>query len=290
MQAHTNSPTKTNRLAIFLQGARNKKIAAKDVYLMPQILEEKTFELDAKETYTQNFGEPIDYTKEYSDEYYENYILNFKQNTKKRYFFRFVKRAFDIVAAFFALVLVSPILLITAIAIKIDSKGPIIFKQQRMGKDGKPFNCLKFRSMKIDTPKNVATSLLTHPEDHYTKVGRFIRKLSIDELPQFWCVLIGKMSFIGYRPLVLSEENCNEMRARLGVFAMRPGISGYAQVHGRDDVYYKNKAILDATYVKKASLWLDIKLIFQTVWVVFSRIGNDAAKIGKIENKTEVTK
>lgn len=290
MQAHTNSPTKTNRLAIFLQGARNKKIAAKDVYLMPQILEEKTFELDAKETYTQNFGEPIDYTKEYSDEYYENYILNFKQNTKKRYFFRFVKRAFDIVAAFFAMVLVSPILLITAIAIKIDSKGPIIFKQKRVGKDGKPFNCLKFRSMKIDTPKNVATSLLTHPEEHYTKVGRVIRKLSIDELPQFWCVLIGKMSFIGYRPLVLSEENCNEMRAHLGVFAMRPGISGYAQVHGRDDVYYKNKAILDATYVKKASLWLDIKLIFQTVWVVFGRIGNDAAKIGKIENKTEVTK
>lgn len=257
---------------------------------MPQILEENAIVLDAEEVYTQDLNEPFDHTKEYSDEYYESYIQNFSPNTKKRYFYRFVKRAFDIVAAFFSLIIVSPVMLITAIAIKIDSKGPIIFKQKRIGKDGKVFNCLKFRSMKIDTPKDVATSLLANPGMHYTKVGRFIRKLSIDELPQFWCVLTGKMSFIGYRPLVLTEEKCNSMRARLGVFAMRPGISGYAQVHGRDDVYYKNKALLDATYVKNASLWLDLKLIFQTVWVVFRRKGNDAAKKSEANKKDEVVK
>ena len=132
-------------------------------------------------------------------------------------------------------------------------------------------------------PKDCATSLLINPGMYYTRVGRFIRKFSIDELPQLWCVLIGKMSFIGYRPLVLTEEKCNEMRSRLGVFSMRPGISGYAQVHGRDDVYYKNKAILDATYVKKANLWLDIKLVFQTVLVVLKRNGNHTTKANQHE-------
>lgn len=112
-----------------------------------------------------------------------------------------------------------------------------------------------------------------------TKVGKLLRRFSLDELPQLFCCLSGKMSIIGYRPLILSEAHCNEMRARLGVFEMRPGISGYAQVHGRDDVYYKNKAILDAYYVKHASLWLDIKLFFRTLVAVLRRDGNDAEKM-----------
>ena len=249
---------------------------------MPQVLEEKTaeFELDSEtREETALNGEPFDHRIEYSDEYYEEYISKFEQTKKKRYFYRFVKRSFDIVASLLGLVIASPIFLFTAIAIKIDSRGPVIFKQKRMGKDGKVFNCLKFRSMKIETPKDCPTSLLQNPEKHYTKVGKFIRKLSIDELPQLWCVFIGKMSFIGYRPLVLAEANCNDMRERLGVFTMSPGISGYAQVHGRDDLYYKNKAILDAIYVKNASLWFDIKLVFKTVWVVLKREGNDAEKV-----------
>lgn len=263
---------------------------------MPQIVEEKTieFELESEKInppeVLSDLNEPFDHEKKYSDEYYENYIFNFKNNTRKRYFYRFVKRTFDIAAAFLALIIASPIMLITAIAIKLDSKGPIVFKQKRMGKGGKEFYCLKFRSMKIDTPRDCATSLLSNPEMHYTKVGRIIRKLSIDELPQLWCVLIGKMSFIGYRPLVLTEEKCHDMRARLGVFSMRPGISGYAQVHGRDDVYYKNKAILDATYVKKANLWLDLKLIFQTIGVVFRCKGNDAIKVGKLKDEAKTGK
>lgn len=223
--------------------------------------------------------EKFDSTKKYPDEYYEQYIENFQPNTKKRYFYRFVKRSFDLVMSFLALICLSWLMLIIAVAIKFDSKGPIIFKQERMGKGGKTFYCYKFRSMKIDAPHDCATSRLENPGQYLTRVGKILRKLSLDELPQLWCVFVGKMSFIGYRPLVLTEENCNEMRRRLGVFSLRPGMSGYAQVKGRDDVYYKNKAVLDAEYVKKASLWFDIKLIFQTVAVVLSRKGNDSEKI-----------
>jgi O-antigen biosynthesis protein WbqP len=174
------------------------------------------------------------------------------------------------------LVALSPLMLIIAIAIKIDSRGPIFFKQTRMGRRGKPFNCYKFRSMKIETPHDMATSVLKNPEQYYTKVGKFLRRFSLDELPQLWCSFWGTMSIIGPRPLVMTEEKCNGMRIQLGVYQMRPGISGYAQVSGRDDVYYKNKAIMDAEYVRNASLGLDIKLIFRTVAVVVSREGNAA--------------
>ncbi len=217
----------------------------------------------------------FDHTIKHSDEYYEQYIESFVPNTKKRLFYRFVKRSFDIIVSFLMLIVLSPIMLIIAIAIKCDSKGPIIFKGERIGKNGKTFKCYKFRTMSIEAPKDCATSCLENPGQYQTKLGRLLRKTSLDELPQLWCVFIGKMSFIGYRPLVLSEKKCNDMRRRLGVFAMRPGISGYAQVHGRDDVYYKNKAILDAEYVKKATIWLDLKLIFQTVAVVLKREGNN---------------
>ena len=257
---------------------------------MPQILQDKTTDLEietekkAEEVITEEISSgPFDYKLKYTDEYYEEYITNFEQNTKKRYFYRFVKRSFDIWASFIGLVLALPLFIVVAIAIKLDSKGPVIFKQDRIGKGGKVFKCLKFRSMKIDTPRDVATALLEHPERCYTKVGRFLRRFSLDELPQLWCVFIGKMSFLGYRPLVLTEEECNDMRARLGVFAMRPGISGYAQVHGRDDLCYKNKAILDAEYVKRASLVFDIKLVFKTIAVILKREGNDAEKIEKVE-------
>ncbi|MBQ8658075.1 MAG: sugar transferase [Clostridia bacterium] len=228
-----------------------------------------------------SFEESFGSTEKYSDEFYQEYVENFQPSKKKKRFYRFVKRVFDFLFAFVALLVLSPIMLGIAIAIKCDSKGPVIFKQKRVGKDGKAFNFYKFRSMKTDAPHDCATSVLLNPEEHITKVGKFLRKTSLDELPQLWCVLCGKMSFIGYRPLVLTEENCNEMRRKLGVFSVRPGISGYAQVHGRDDVYYKNKAILDAEYVKKSSLWLDLKLIFQTIAVVLKRKGNATEKLNK---------
>ncbi len=240
------------------KGTKEKCVALKDQYISNEV---------------------FDHTVEHSDDYYEQYIKNFVPNNKKRLFYRFVKRGFDIIMSFLLLIIFSPIMIVISIAIKCDSKGKVIFKQKRMGRNGKTFICYKFRSMKTDAPKDCATSRLENPEQYQTRVGRILRRFSLDELPQLWCVMIGSMSFIGYRPLVLSEEKCNEMRRKLGVFAVRPGISGYAQVHGRDDVYYKNKAILDAEYVKKASLRLDIKLIFQTISVVLKREGNDAEKI-----------
>lgn len=223
----------------------------------------------------------MDYKIKYGDEFYDDYIKNFVPNEKKRLAFRFAKRLGDIIVSGLALLLLSPIFAVIAIAIKCDSKGPAIFRQPRVGRDQKLFDCLKFRSMKIDAPKNTPTSLLENPEQHYTKVGCFLRKTSLDELPQLWCVFVGKMSIIGYRPLVPNEIGANEMRARLGVFKMRPGISGLAQVKGRDDVYYKNKALLDAEYVKTASVLLDLKLIFKTALVVLKRDGNKANKTAK---------
>lgn len=221
-------------------------------------------------------GEPFDHTAEHSDAYYEQYINCFVPNKKKRVFYRVVKRSFDIVCSLVMLILLFPLMLVIAIAIRCDSKGRAIFKQKRMGRNGKAFNIYKFRSLRIDAPRDCASSLLQNPEQYKTRVGRFLRRTSLDELPQLWCVLVGSMSLIGYRPLVLTEEKCNDMRRRLNVFSARPGISGYAQVHGRDKINYKDKAILDAEYVKKASLWLDIKLIFKTVAVVLKGDGNNA--------------
>ena len=223
-------------------------------------------------------GDVFDHTVEHTDSYYEQYIANFKPNEKRRLFYRFVKRSFDMIVSFLMLLILAPVMLVIAIAIKCDSKGPVIFKQKRMGRYGKTFNCYKFRSMKTEAPSECATSLLEKSASYQTKVGHFLRKTSLDELPQLWCVLIGKMSFIGYRPLILTEHKCNAMREKLSVFAARPGISGYSQVHGRDAVYYKNKAILDAEYAKRATLWTDLVLMFKTVGVVLRRDGNNYGK------------
>lgn len=220
----------------------------------------------------------FDWEVQYHDDFYEQYMQNFVQNKKRRFFYRFVKRAFDFFVSLICLVLFSPIMLIIAIAIKLDSRGPVIFKQERVGRHGKPFYCYKFRSMRLSTPHDMPTSQMARPERYVTRVGWVLRKLSLDELPQLFCCLVGTMSFIGPRPLVLTEMKCHDMRERLGVYRMRPGISGYAQVNGRDDVYYKNKAIMDAEYVRDASLWLDFKLLIQTVVVVFKRKGNNTGK------------
>lgn len=247
------------------------------------------------ENFAQNGNEPtIGKTEEeiavkikYSDVYYDEYIAHFEKNTKKRYGYKFIKRLFDFTISLIAILLLSPLFVIIAILIKIDSKGPVFFRQKRVGRNKKEFTCIKFRSMKIDAPHDEATSLLEHPEKYITKVGRILRKSSLDELPQLFCCLIGTMSIIGYRPLVLTEKHCNSMREKLGVFEFRPGISGYAQVHGRDDVYYKNKAILDAEYVKKASVILDVRLMFQTIKIVVTKKGNDSEKIDDVIQTTE---
>lgn len=224
--------------------------------------------------------------KHESDDYYNTFVQNFVPNNKKRLFYKFVKRSFDIIISFFALVLLSPLFLVVAIAIKCDSKGPVIFAQERLGRNKKVFKCYKFRSMTVSAPKNKATSLLKNHEQYLTKVGRFLRATSIDELPQLINVFTGKMSLIGYRPLIVAEKNCNALRDKLNVFSFRPGISGYAQVNGRDNVYYKNKAMLDAIYVKNADVLMDLKIIAKTFIILIKKDGNkDAKKKNKNTNK-----
>ena len=225
----------------------------------------------------------LDPLMEYPDSFYESFIVEFKPNQETCFFYCFFKRLFDVVASVILLALLFPFMLALAIAVRLDSKGPAIFIQNRVGKDGKVFRFYKFRSMRTDAPRDCATSRLENPEQYHTRIGRVLRRLSLDELPQLFCVLIGTMSFVGYRPLVLTEKKCNDMRAKLGVFAARPGISGYAQIRGRDDVYYKNKAIMDAYYVKHASLGFDLKILLRTVWVVLRRDGNNDNKKYNIE-------
>lgn len=239
-----------------------------------------------EETYDPSL--PFDFGMIHSDAYYEQYIEQFVPNTERRFFYRFFKRMFDILFSSLALIVLSPLMLAIALAVRIDSKGSALFRQKRMGRGGKTFDCYKFRSMRTDAPHDCATSLLEDPRQYQTRIGGFLRRTSLDELPQLWCVLRGTMSFIGYRPLCLTEEKCNEMRKRLSVFSLRPGISGYAQVHGRDAVYYKNKAVLDAEYVKSASLFGDLCLILQTVFIVIRRVGNfDNAKKTEADARSE---
>jgi lipopolysaccharide/colanic/teichoic acid biosynthesis glycosyltransferase len=191
-----------------------------------------------------------------------------------KYIYIVIKRIIDFIAALVLLVLLSPLFLIVAIAIKIDSKGPVIFKQKRVGKKGKVFNLYKFRSMAArNNPLNFKE------ENQVTKVGHFIRKWSIDELPQLVNIIKGDMAFIGPRPWMIEyhEYMTEEQQHRSDVL---PGITGYAQTKGRNNISVLNKINYDLEYVKKISLWMDIKIVFLTIATVFSRDGAEMTKMG----------
>ena len=184
-----------------------------------------------------------------------------------------IKRVVDItVACIILLVLALPMLIIAAL-IKIGSSGPALFKQQRMGLGGKPFTIYKFRTMKQDAPPEMATLEFKDSSDYITRIGGFLRRTSIDELPQLLNIIKGDMSFVGYRPVCLTEENLNNLRMEYGVFALRPGITGLAQVKGRDTLRSPEKALLDKQYVEECSAKLDLWCCWQTVWTVISGKG-----------------
>lgn len=184
-----------------------------------------------------------------------------------------IKRVVDItVACIILLVLALPMLIIAAL-IKIGSSGPALFKQQRMGLGGKPFTIYKFRTMKQDAPPEMATLEFKDSSDYITRIGGFLRRTSIDELPQLLNIIKGDMSFVGYRPVCLTEENLNNLRMEYGVFALRPGITGLAQVKGRDTLRSPEKALLDKQYVEECSAKLDLWCCWQTVWTVISGRG-----------------
>ncbi|PWM75802.1 MAG: lipid carrier--UDP-N-acetylgalactosaminyltransferase [Bacillota bacterium] len=191
----------------------------------------------------------------------------------------FFKRFFDILFSFLGLVLCLIPFLILAIAIKIDSKGPVFFTQERVGKHKKIFKIHKFRTMRVDTPHDMPTHLLKNPDEYITRVGRFLRQMSLDELPQIWDIFVGKMSMIGPRPalwnqddLVAARDEYADKRGKT-VNDLRPGLTGWAQVNGRDELEISEKAKLDGYYLQHLSLWLDIKCFFRTFTHVLTRKG-----------------
>ena len=181
-----------------------------------------------------------------------------------------VKRALDITFSIVGTAVTSPILLAVAAAVKLDSKGPVIFKQERLGKDGKVFEMYKFRSMCVGA-EHMGTGQYSYKGDsRVTRVGKVIRATSLDELPQFINILKGDMSFIGPRPLIPEESHIRDLRREYGVYSVRPGVTGWAQVNGRDCLSDEEKASYDREYIERRSLAFDTKIFFRTIKVVLT--------------------
>lgn len=191
---------------------------------------------------------------------------------------KYIKRLIDFLLALIGIVILSPILLILAILIKLTSKGPVLFKQIRVGRNNQNFKILKFRTMRIDTPKDCPTHLLENPESYITSIGRFLRKTSLDEIPQLWNILIGDMAVIGPRPSLPNQYDLNELRDKNGASKVKPGLTGLAQVSGRDELEIEVKARLDGEYVKNISFLGDVKLFIKTITSVLK---SDGVKEGK---------
>ena len=188
----------------------------------------------------------------------------------------YAKRIFDFMSSVTILILLSPLLLLVALCIKLDSKGPVFFRQERIGIHKKPFIIYKFRTMYLKTPKNVPTAMLLSPEKHITRVGKWIRKTSIDELPQLFNILKGQMSIVGPRPVIAAEAKLIQARTKLGVYSILPGVTGLAQINGRDLIGIQKKAQLDGEYAKKRSFLFDLKVLMSTIAYVLKM--NDIAE------------
>jgi O-antigen biosynthesis protein WbqP len=176
-----------------------------------------------------------------------------------------IKRFIDIILSFIGLILLSPILLLIIISIKIDSPGPVLFKQKRIGINKTHFNILKFRTMRIDTPRDTPTHLLENPKQYITKIGKLLRKTSLDELPQIWNIFIGQMSIIGPRPALWNQYDLIEERDKYGANNVLPGLTGWAQINGRDELPIDVKAKLDGEYVVNCNFLMDVKCFILTI-------------------------
>lgn len=194
-----------------------------------------------------------------------------------------MKRIFDFVMSLIAIILLSPIILIVALAVKFTSLGPILFKQKRIGKNNVEFYIYKFRTMRIDTP-NVPTHLLENPEEWITPIGKFLRKTSLDELPQLFNILKGEMSIVGPRPALYNQLDLKEMRTNVGIHKLVPGLTGWAQINGRDEIPLSLKVKLEKEYLDKMNFLFDIKIIFMTI---LSVLKSDGVQEGKAENNNE---
>lgn len=175
-----------------------------------------------------------------------------------------LKRGLDFLISTLAILFLSPVLILIALAIKIDSKGPVLFKQKRVGKDKKHFMIYKFRSMYVDAPSDMPTHLLKDPSAMITRVGAFLRKTSLDELPQLINIFKGEMSIVGPRPALWNQYDLIEERDKYGANQIRPGLTGWAQINGRDELEIDEKSKLDGYYVQHMSLGLDAKCFLET--------------------------
>lgn len=191
------------------------------------------------------------------------------------------KRFFDIFLSLLTIIVFSPLYIVLAIIVKCSSNGPVFFKQERIGKNKKHFKILKFRTMRIDTPKDIPTHLLENPEQYITRIGKFLRKTSLDEIPQAFNIFIGQMSIVGPRPALWNQDDLVAERDKYHANEIIPGLSGWAQCNGRDTLPIPEKAKLDGEYVKRFNIWFDIRIIFKTVFQAFR--GKDEVE-GKTNN------
>ena len=188
--------------------------------------------------------------------------------TNQGRFYLTVKRLLDFVLSLIGIVVLMPVFIIIGILIKRDSKGPVIFKQERYGKNKEPFYIYKFRTMRLDAPNDVSTEELKDSKNYITKIGGFLRRTSLDELPQLFNILLGQMTVVGPRPVVLKEKNLIALRDIYGANNIKPGITGWAQINGRDLLSVEEKAKLDGYYVENMGFKMDIKCFFKTIQYV----------------------
>lgn len=206
----------------------------------------------------------------------------------------FLKRTIDIILSGIAIILLIPVWLILAIVIKVDDPGPVFFRQKRIGRDKNGqkqfFMIFKYRSMKMCTPHDVPTHLLENPEQYITKVGAFLRKTSLDELPQIFNIFMGQMSIVGPRPALWNQDDLYEERAKYGANAVMPGLTGWAQINGRDELPISYKAKLDGEYVEKMNFLFDCKCFFKTFTSVLKHEGVVEGGTGALQKEEDVEK
>ena len=185
----------------------------------------------------------------------------------------YIKRLLAIILSLGGMICLSWLFLILSVAIKLDSPGPVFFRQKRVGKNKKHFQILKFRTMRIDTPHDMPTHLLQDPDQYITRVGRFLRRTSLDELPQLWNIFVGDMAVIGPRPALWNQYDLLDARDQYGANDLRPGLTGWAQIHGRDEPEIPEKARLDGYYAQNLSFGLDVRCFFGTIKAVLAHDG-----------------
>ena len=201
---------------------------------------------------------------------------------------RFGKRLLDILLSGCGIVVLSPVYLLVALAIKLDDPGPVFFRQKRVGIHKTYFQILKFRTMKMETPRDVPTHLLDNPEQYITRVGRVLRKTSLDELPQIFQIFTGKMSVIGPRPALWNQDDLIAQRDKYGANDVRPGLTGWAQINGRYELPIDVKAAFDGEYVRKMSFLFDCKCFFGTIVSVLKHEGVVEGGTGQMEKEKKL--